>query len=419
MTDLRLLNLALRAATLGVKFAFILSLAIFLPPEQVGLYGLITVTILYSIYFVGLEFYTFSTRDLVARPRRDWTRLLSSQIVFSGVMYVVVLPVSSLLFWLEMLPWSVMGAFVVLVVLEHLSTELMRLLVAMENPLLATFILFIKQALWAVCFTFAMWLNPEFRNLSDLLFFWIAGTLVSILVGITPFWRLDWRGAFSAVDWVWVQRGLRVAIPLLVSSIAVRSMFTVDRYAFEALNGLALLGAYSVYMGVASAMLSFMESAVFVFYYPRMMKSYKNGDMSTFEIAYNNLTKQSLLWLTGLMVVATTSGMIIFPLLDQRIYADNISLFVATVFAMGVYIVGYVPQYGLYTTGKDSSILISNLTGLGVAGFVLAILSLQTTYWAVTISVAIGSAIATTMKCRKWMAWRRDLILSQANCPNL
>ncbi|CAN0590518.1 unnamed protein product, partial [Ectocarpus sp. 12 AP-2014] len=143
----QLLNLTLRAVTLGVKFAFILSLAVFLPPEQVGLYGLITVTVAYSIYFVGFEFYTFSTRDLVARPRAEWPRLLSSQLVFFGLMYLVILPAFSVVFFLELLPWKVMAAFIALVVLEHLSTELMRLLVAIERPLLATFTLFLKQAL--------------------------------------------------------------------------------------------------------------------------------------------------------------------------------------------------------------------------------------------------------------------------------
>lgn len=96
---IQLLNLGLRAVTLAVKFAFILALAVFLPPEEVGLYGLITVTVSYSIYFVGFEFYTFSTRDLVARPRSEWSRLLSNQLVFFGLMYVVVLPAFSIVFF--------------------------------------------------------------------------------------------------------------------------------------------------------------------------------------------------------------------------------------------------------------------------------------------------------------------------------
>ncbi|GGY76401.1 lipopolysaccharide biosynthesis protein [Marinobacter zhanjiangensis] len=407
----RLLNLSLRALTLAVKFAFILSLAVFLPPEQVGLYGLITVTVFYSIYFVGFEFYTFSTRDLVARPPSEWSRLLSSQLVFFGLMYVVVLPATSVLFWLEMLPWSVMSAFVVLVVLEHLSTELMRLLVAIEKPLLATLIIFIKQALWAICFTVAMWLNPEFRTISDLLLFWMAGTFVSILVGVGPLWMLDWKGAFSKIDWRWIKSGVVVAIPLLVSSVAVRSLFTFDRYAFEALNGLELLGAYSVYMGVASAMLSFMESGVFVFYYPRMMKAYKEDDMAAFERAYKQLARQSILWLAVLMSGAAVAGAVIFPLLEEPVYAENLLLFGAVIVAVAIFIGGYVFQYGLYTTTRDRSIIVANVAGLVIAALALFILASYTSYWAVTMSMLIGSGVATLIKYRKWIMTRKELLL--------
>ncbi|MAY34575.1 MAG: hypothetical protein CMN84_00595 [Spongiibacteraceae bacterium] len=409
---IRLANLSLRALTLAVKFAFILSLAVFLTPEQVGLYGLITVTVFYSIYFVGLEFYTFSTRDLVARPRSEWSGLLSSQIVFFCLMYVVVLPASSILFWLEMLPWSVMASFVLLVVLEHLSTELLRLLVAIEKPLLATLIIFVKQALWSICFTLAMWFNPDFRNISDLLLFWITGTFVSILIGIRPLLKLDWKGAFSRLDWRWIRAGVAIAIPLLVSSVAVRTLFTFDRYAFEALNSLALLGAYSVYMGVASAMLSFMESGVFVFYYPRMMKAYKENNLPEFQLAYRKLARQSILWLAVLMVGAALAGVVIFPLLEERVYAENLPLFGAVIVTMAVFIFGYVFQYGLYTTTRDGSIITANVAGLVVAALTLFLLAPYTGYWAVTVSMLIGSATATVLKYRKWLVTRRELLLS-------
>jgi O-antigen/teichoic acid export membrane protein len=409
---IQLLNLGLRAVTLAVKFAFILALAVFLPPEEVGLYGLITVTVSYSIYFVGFEFYTFSTRDLVARPRSEWSRLLSNQLVFFGLMYVVVLPAFSIVFFLEMLPWSVMAAFIALVVLEHLSTELMRLLVAIEKPLLATLVIFIKQALWALCFATTMWLAPEFRNISDLLLFWIAGSALSILIGIGPLLKLDWKGALTKIDWRWIRTGAMIAIPLLLSSVAVRSLFTFDRYAFEALNSLALLGAYSVYMGVASAMLSFMESGVFVFYYPRMMKAYKEQNMAEFEHAYSKLAKQSAIWLTFLMVGATIAGVVVFPMLKETIYYDNLTLFFAIIVAMAIFIGGYVFQYGLYTTTRDKSIIVANIAGLAVAAIALVMIAPHSNYWAVTIAMTIGSGVATLHKYRKWRLTRKELFLA-------
>ncbi|CAN0592514.1 unnamed protein product, partial [Ectocarpus sp. 12 AP-2014] len=318
----------------------------------------------------------------------------------------------SVVFFLELLPWKVMAAFIALVVLEHLSTELMRLLVAIERPLLATFTLFLKQALWAICFTIAMWLNPEFRNISDLLLFWVAGSFLSILVGVGPLLKLDWAGSLANVDWRWIRTGAVIAIPLLLSSIAVRSLFTFDRYAFEVLNSLALLGAYSVYMGVASAMLSFMDSGVFVFHYPKMMKAYKKRDMAEFDQAYRKLARQSAIWISVLTAGAALAGVVVFPLLDEPIYSNHLLLFFTIVLAMAIFVVGYVFQYGLYTTTRDKSIIASNLAGLGVAAIALFFLASHTAYWAVTISMLIGVGVATLLKYRKWLITRKELQLA-------
>ena len=409
---IRLLNLSLRAFTLAVKFAFILSLAVFLPPAEVGLYGLITVTVFFSIYFVGFEFYTYSTRDMVARPRNEWPGLLSSQLVFFLLMYLLVLPISSLLFWVGILPWTILVYFLLLVVLEHLSTELMRLLVAAEKPLLATVIIFVKQAGWAICFIFAMWMNPDFRNISDLLLFWVIGVISSLVIGARPLLQLNWSGALARINWRWIRNGVLIALPLLLSSIAVRSLFTFDRYAFEALNGLELLGAYSVYMGVASAMLSFMESGIFVFYYPKMMKAYKENQLHVFREAFKKLTKQSALWLLVLMAGAGLAGLVIFPLLEEGVYAENLPLFASTIITMAVFIFGYVFQYGLYAATRDGSIIFANVAGLALAVMVLVLLAPYLEYWAVTISMLAGSIAATTLKYWKWLATQRALSLS-------
>ncbi|MGQ7274399.1 lipopolysaccharide biosynthesis protein [Marinobacter sp. V034] len=407
----RLLNFGLRGLTLGIKFIFILSLAVFLPPETVGLYGLVAVTVAYSIYFVGIEFYTFSTRDIVARPKSEWSGLLMSQAFFFVLMYVLVLPAFSVFFWLEMLPWEIFVYFLLLVVLEHLSTELTRLLVVIGRPLLATVVIFTKQALWAVLFTFSMWLDPELRNINALMVFWMLGASVATAIGVVPLLRLNWSGVLKRIDLKWLRHGILVAVPLLISSVAVKSLFTFDRYAFEGLNNLALLGAYSVYMGVASAMLSFMESGVFVFYYPKMMKSYKQNNFEEFERAYQDLRKQSVLWLSILVLGASTAGVVIFPYIDEPVYAENIMLFLTIIVAVALFIVGYVFQFGLYATARDRDIVTANLTGLVSAGVSLFLLAQHSSYWAVTASMIVGSVVASGLKYCKWMNVRRELQL--------
>jgi len=404
----RFLNVGLRGFSLAIKSFLILFLATFLTPEEVGLYGLITVTVSYSIYFLGFEFYTFSTRDLVARPKYEWPRLLSTQIIFFGLMYLIMLPLFSLIFMFDLMPMEHIISLLTLMVLEHLSAELIRLLVVMEKPLQATIIIFIKQGGWAACFIIVMLVEPAFRSIDMLLLFWIGGVTAAIVIGLRPLAKLDWRCAGKKTDWKWVKRGVLIAFPLLISSIAIRALFTFDRYTFEALNGFALLGAYSVYMSIASVMLVFMESAVFVYFYPEMMKAYKKRDFIGFRLVYKKLVKQSLIWMVILLGFLSIAAPVIFSMVKEKIYADNIVLFYVILFAISLLLIGYIYQYGLYTTSRDKSIIIANLAGLVVATGVLVIAASYTRYWAVPIAMIVGSLVATLIKYREWVVVKRE-----------
>ncbi|MGN6620788.1 MAG: hypothetical protein ACTHKR_06965, partial [Sphingomonas sp.] len=61
-------NVVLRFGTLGVRFIFVFFLAKYLDASSVGYYGLFTATITYALYFVGLDYYVFTSREIVKMP---------------------------------------------------------------------------------------------------------------------------------------------------------------------------------------------------------------------------------------------------------------------------------------------------------------------------------------------------------------
>lgn len=73
---MRLINVGLRGMTLVSKFLLIFFLAVFLEPQELGLYGLIIATIGYSLYPLGSDFYAFTTRELLKRDRKEWGGLI-------------------------------------------------------------------------------------------------------------------------------------------------------------------------------------------------------------------------------------------------------------------------------------------------------------------------------------------------------
>ena len=60
-----LFDLSLRVAALGGKFLLMVAIARYLTVKDVGDYGLYVSIIVISLYFVGLDFYVYSTRELL------------------------------------------------------------------------------------------------------------------------------------------------------------------------------------------------------------------------------------------------------------------------------------------------------------------------------------------------------------------
>ncbi|MBH2032227.1 MAG: oligosaccharide flippase family protein [Pseudomonadales bacterium] len=360
----RLINIALRGMTLASKFLLIFFLARFLEPAELGLYGLLTATISYALYLLGFDFYTFTTREILKRDRSEWGGLLKDQGALSLLLYAIFLPMLSLVFINGYLPWHVAAWFFALLVLEHLTQELGRLLIAISEQLLASIVLFLRSGIWAVAATALMLVEPETRSLNLVLGAWTAGGIAALLLGVYRLNKLGIAGWHRKVDWKWIRKGLKVAIPLLVATLAIRGVFTLDRYWFGALAGLDILGAYVLFMGVCNALMSFLDAGVFAFIYPSLITAYHKQDSDAFRQSLRKMLIQTLL-LT--IVFAGTATVLIEPLLswlNKPLYLEYQDLFPWLLLATLLYAVGMVPHFALYAQGQDRPIIHSHIASL-------------------------------------------------------
>ncbi|HDL8116157.1 TPA: oligosaccharide flippase family protein, partial [Yersinia enterocolitica] len=78
--SIKILSIGLRLFTLFIKFVFILFLAKYFTPEDVGRFGYVTAAIGYLIYFVGFEFYTYSCRELIKEKREAIFSIIANQL---------------------------------------------------------------------------------------------------------------------------------------------------------------------------------------------------------------------------------------------------------------------------------------------------------------------------------------------------
>lgn len=372
----RLLNVGLRSATLVSKFLLVFALAKYLQPSVLGMYGLLVVTVAYSMYPLGFEFYTFSSRELVRLGAGEWAQKLKNQVSLHMVMYAFFMPLLLLLFHFGFLPWHIAPFFVLLVVLEHLNQEAMRLLIALQYQLISSVALFLRQGLWALILVFLMVIYPDYRKLEYVLIGWISGGFLALFLSIYVLLKISElkRNELKKTEWKWILKGIKIALPFLAGTLSLNFIATVDRYWFVALQGDANLGAYVLYMSITAAMVTFMDAGIFSFLYPRLLACFSNKDEHGFSIIIKQMFLQVMVVSIFFIISAIFFSEWFFSLFGESVYIDNIGIFYILVFMILLQALSYIPHYGLYARGKDKQIVVASV--MSVPLFVLSVFML-------------------------------------------
>ena len=395
----RFINIALRGITLASKFLLIFFLAKFLEPKELGLYGLLTVTISYAIYVLGFDFYTYTTREILKQKRSEWGGLIKDQGALSFILYCIFLPLLSMIFIKGLLPWNVAGWFFVLLVLEHLTQEISRLLITISEQLLASLMLFMRSGIWAVIVTALMFFCADTRDLNMVLGAWTLGSLLALALGVYRLKQMNISGWRKKIDWQWIGKGLKIAIPLLIATLALRGLFTVDRYWFADLASIETLGAYVLFMGISSALVSFLDAGVFAFIYPGLISAYHNKDSAAFKLKLRGLLLQTLIFAGVFAIVAL---LIIDPLLtwlDKPLYLEHKDLFPWTLLITLLYSIGMIPHFALYAQGIDRPIIHSHIASFLIFFPVTWLLSHYWPLQAVPAGLCIAFLFILLWKC--------------------
>lgn len=359
----RAFNVVLRSATLVSKFLLTFFIARFLNPSDLGLYGLIAASIGYALFLVGFEFYTYSTRELINAPQNEWGGMLKNQVVFYLFSYSFSLLLILIVFGGGWLPWDYLWWFLVLLLLEHLAQELNRLLVVMSEQLYASVVLFVRSGLWCLVVMGYMWVVPQHRDVSVVLWAWMVGGVIACSLGLLRISRISTGRLSGRIDWQWIRKGCFVALPFLFATLAMRGLFTFDRYWVKSIAGLDMLGAYVLYVGIANAIVSFVDSGVIVFMYPKILAYAKNRDSEAYFRSMKNLFVQTLIVYFVLAFISVICINYVLGWINNPVYSENVIVFYWLISAVGLFCIGMVPQIGLYAFNKDRPIVLSHVFG--------------------------------------------------------
>lgn len=412
----RLINIGVQGGTLVTRFLLIFFLAKYLDPALVGYYGLFTVAVGYSLYFVGIDFYTYATRELLKAPREQRGRLLKGQATLSAFLYLLFLPIALVLLHHADWPGYLLFWFFPILVLEHVNQEISRLLIALSEPVTASVLLFIRQGSWVIVIVALMAWESSSRNLQTVLVLWAVAGLAAAVAGAWKVRQLRMGGWRDALDWHWVRRGIAVSAAFLLATLALRGIQTFDRYWLESLGGIEIVAAYVLYFGVAGTLLTFLDAGLFAFTYPVLIQLHHDQKTDVAHVKVRKMLGLTVIFSGGFACVSWLLLPYLLLWINNPVYSDALNLYPALLLAMVINAIGMVPHYALYARGHDRPIIHSHVAALVVFVLVTWIFSSRFSAMAVPIGLNCSFAVILAWKGFSYVQLRKaDNILKSAS----
>lgn len=408
----RIYNLLIKVLILSSKFILIIILAKKLEAYELGLYGLIQSIIVYYMYFCGCDIYTYSTREYIKNKDEAILIKHAKTIIFLsclGLIFAVV--------FLEGMEgvFEYIPIILVLCIAEHYNQEVGRILIAKSYQLKAGFQLFIRTALWCYIIAIISGLNLVDLNLYFVLVLWATFSFISLFYGLFILFKVTDINFEKIVDVKlttnWLAKALKASLVFFVGTLAVRTIFVLDKTYFEYNNQLKDMGVYVFYSSFAGVLLSFCDSAIFQFSYPKLISYRKDG--------LNKLMKNEMLKMLAqcsliFILFSIASYLFLGYFIDyigRKEYINNINYFWWLLVINFILVCSTIFHYVIYAFNYDKSIMFISVISLLsfiiilIMGYFYNVSVMQTVVFGVFVSTVI-TCVMKLMKLRS--GFQRD-----------
>ena len=403
----RILNMVLRTATLGARFVFVFFLAKYLDPQSVGYYGLFTATVGYFLYLVGLDFYTYTTREILKASPEQRGQMLKGQAALSVLLYAIVVPLAVWVLPQAHWPGELLLWFFPILVFEHINQEISRLLVALSEQITASLILFMRQGSWALAIVGLMAVDADMRQLQAVMACWLAAGVIAALLGILKIRQLRMGGWNLPVNWAWVKKGAMVSLAFLLATLALRGVQTIDRYWLQSLTSIEVVGAYVLFLSIAGTLMVFLDAGVFAFAYPELIALHHQQQ----HAQAHRKVKQLLVYILLAAVAFSAISWLLLPYLLQWInkplYTESMELYPWLLLATVINALGMAPHYALYAQGRDRIIIGSHIAAMVVFAIAVWLLAQILPALAVPLGLVIFFTVILVIKVAAYWATER------------
>jgi len=332
--------------------------------DTLGLYNIVSVTVAWSVYVLGFEFYSFSLRQIVGEDDRTISGFVFNQLVFHLFGFVLLAGLSPMLVAFGFIPSDLLFYFVIITLFDQLSQECYRICIALGRPQFANLLHFIKSGLWVYPLLVLAFFEIEV-TIHFILMAWLVGTLAAFVIGVIKLAMLNvLQLKIANLDIAWIRRGILVAFPFLVISAAQLTMDFSDRYLIDYFLGKSDVGVYSFFYGIANVPTTLITSVLVAGYYPKVINAYKFQD----KIGQRHALIRKFLWQSiglAISVCAIVISLIhvLLDFVEKRPLIDQINVFYLMLGQVILFSIQVVVQTILYARHEDRFLLVSAVAG--------------------------------------------------------
>lgn len=351
-----IISIFLRSITLLSRFLLVLFIGKYLSVDELGIFGIFFSAIIFSTFLIGYDFYTYRTREILSDRCDNKAIMIRDQFIFYIIMYVVLFPFFSLLFFNNILPFDYILFFYFLLIIEHISQELFRLLIVLSKPIKANIILFVRSGLWVFILFILFYFGFIVPNLKLIFLFWAIGGLVSIFLGIIVLYTSNFGSINKNVNWQWIKRGFIVATPFFISTIAYKIIEYSNRLFINIYLSNSELGIFTFCINLSNTVQTLIMTGIIMLIYPKMVETYASDSVS-FNKHYLNLKKYTIIFSIFFSIIVIIIYPFVVMIVDRQELNNNFYLFIILLLSSNIFNFSLIFHYNLYVMNKDKEIM--------------------------------------------------------------
>jgi O-antigen/teichoic acid export membrane protein len=362
----KLLNLGCRGLAMGARFLLILYLGKFFDVEELGTFGIINTSIILAYLLIGFDFYSFATREILKVDQNSQANVVFNQAIFYFLSFLIFLPfILYILLACDVFEEAYIFPFLLLLFNEHLGQELFRLFTALQKPLTANIIFFIRTGSWILLFLSLQYsgvLSKEHFDLYTLLLFWLSGSAFSNFLGVIIVYKqFSWKNL--TISFTWIKSGIKVSLWFFAATVAYKIIEYSNRYIIDFFHGKEAVGYYTFFHQIASLVNIVVFTLIIMQLFPKLIIVAKENNNKSFDSVYKEFSKSIVSWTLFCSAVVC---ILIYPILiylGKEAYFENLAIFWWLVLSNLLLNLSLAPHYALYAKQRDKQLLFSTLAG--------------------------------------------------------